>query len=460
MLSRPRILAILLLSPLAALAQTSPTLVNLTAGAPPVDLGDGSTPAPFSFYACSQFYGDHFFTAPYLNDLGQVVGRAQHFEQAPVDCDSPITHTGWYLYSNGVMTFPWGTDAASTVTNKQGYQYNISSGVVFGLDNDGAIYVQGFFIMPTSDGYTFFPTARIAADGTITRLPDNIDPYNTRVTLDGRSIVTSVFGGLQIYTRNNKTGGYDGPTVVTVTPPTGYSWSSITFTYGQSLSGDYIFQVKWVNNRLEFIVITNDSAAASAQHSYIYQVVDGAAVMKADLGPDSVATALNEIGWATGYFRDGSGNVVSNFTFRPQRTKKPLEIFDPPPPSQVPTYVPGTLGGNPVPFAITNSGTVAIALYDFSLDPIQGGAYTVHSTLQRAQNGTYTAIGNGDGTVFPSQGAPYYIWNFIGAQQNEQGQIAGGNSWGFGFQYDPASGNVTNYFGAGYDAWLWSPAGD
>jgi hypothetical protein len=431
-----------------------PVLLNLTTGAAPVDLGNGNPPAALAPYACGSANPDHFFAVQQLNDVGQVVGRAESFFVQPVDCSSGYASgtsgSGWYLYSNGVMTFPWGANG-NFLTNKQGIQYGITWAYVFGLDNDGAIYVaQGYFL--TSD-FTYFSNARIAADGTITKLADDVS-FLSHVTLDGRSIVTATSGGLEIYTRNNKTGQYDGPMVVPVTPPAGNFLGTGGSTWAQSFGESAFLSVKWVNNRLEFLVLANDPAAASSLHSYIFQVVDGAAVMKADLGPDSIATALNEIGWATGELLDSGGFIVSNFIFRPERSKKPFEIFIPP--SQAPAWVPGTLGGTPVPFGITNSGFVAISQANTNVDPFGGAPFNTFETIQRAPNGSYTSIGNGSGTIFPSQVVPYNFWYIVGSQQNEQGQIAGGSSRAQAFQFDPVSQEITGGFFDGFDAWIWS----
>jgi hypothetical protein len=56
--------------------------------------------------------------------------------------------------------------------------------------------------------------------------------------------------------------------------------------------------------------------------------------------------------------------VVSNFLFRPERAKEPLEIFDPPPPIRSAAPDPNGLHGAPIPFGIANSGFVAIARQD------------------------------------------------------------------------------------------------
>jgi hypothetical protein len=410
--------------------------------------------------------------ASYLNDAGQVVGKAQFFlngDTPPqLNCDgfSGIYHSGWYVYSpptpspipgtnnNGGMTFPWGVDG-QLLTNSQGIRYNHNETYVFGLDNNGLLYANSGFSYDYDNGTktAYFSNGRFNADGTITQLPEDLNNLS-RVTLDGRSIVTATWGGLEVYRLNGKTGSFDGPTVVQLTLPTGSSGSAGGGgTYGAQ--ADYIdggnVRAKWVNNRLQFLVAGQDAAGP---HSYIYQVVNSAAVMVGDLGPGSVATAINEVGWATGYFADGSGNPVSNFIYRPQQKK--FEIFNPPPPSQyfdIWTMHAGELNGKPIPFGITNGGTVAITLSDINIDAF-GNTQTIVTTVQRTPDGIYTSVGNGVPTLFPAQYGPYYTWTLVGFQQNEQGQIAGTGSWAQSANFDPVTQTWTSY-GIGHDSWLW-----
>jgi hypothetical protein len=471
-------LALALLAGSVAWAGTG--LVNLTTGAPAVDPGDGTGPSQFDFYPCPlppAQGSNHNINASFINDAGQIVGNAK-FQLAsdyPADyCtnlsdpDNPPhinSHTGWFLYSpSGGMTFPFGVGGSSVdaqnalITNSQGISYTLSYGetYVFGLDNNGAVYAHGpFFVSPPGAPPGFYNVAfqngRINADGTITTLADDLNP-SSRVTLDGRSIVTATFGGVEVYRLNPKTGSFDGPTLVPLTLPNG----SFGFAggggspYGGSFyQGDFAVAPKWVNNRLQFLVAGRDS---NGPHGYIYQVVNNAAVMVGDLGPGSLATAINEVGWATGYFQDGFGNIASNFIYRPQQKK--FEIFNPPPPSQYTiSWDPNAINGQPIPFGITNGGTVAIGLWDTSID-VNGFFNSNLTAVQRSPNGTYTSVGDGNGTVFPATYGPYDQWYLLPLQQNEQGQIVGASSRATHYLLDA---NFTNY-NIGYESWLWTPA--
>jgi hypothetical protein len=438
----------------AATARADGTLVNLADGAPSGYLVVDWTTVPD-------------FEANLLNDLGDVVGLAYGVELA----SDQSAHTMWFRWSGGNMTFPWGMDgtaAASPVTipsgNQAGTQYVIFDGQdsgtsIFGLDNSGAIYASGEIISPDNPWPSANPTVnfRLSRDGlTLTPLPGDLNyaggsPYGSQVTMDGRAIVNfgynQPWGNLpmEVYRWNDETGVYDGP--FTADLPAGTSFPAQSSFVFASNGGQNASLTRVVNNRLEILLSGTDSTGTLPQ-SYIYQIRirHGAATLKlvGTPGPNAIATAISERGWVTGYFGQAPWNVTSNFIYRPEGDRgddedhDALEILNPLPDGNI----------NPWPFAINRDGTVGLTAEGLEQFPGTANPYIAWVTLSRAPNGTYTQIGLGGGTIFPSSLGNPLFGNVVAGLMNEKGEIAGTHSW---------VNTDINYTFAGFASWLWTP---
>jgi hypothetical protein len=431
-----------LLVPLALCAAAATAWADGDENGTLVNLADGAG-SPF-VVNWGGFPVDLLFQANLLNNVGDVVCLV-----GVETASDQQFHELWFRWSDGKVTIPWGMDAFSGFTQghgvtiasgkQAGMQYFLNTGFqsglgdasIFGLDDSGAIYASGNLF--DAAGNFVCANFRVSRDGrTVTPLPADLNsaPYASQVTMDGRTIVNMSFSApMEIYTWNDKKGAYDGP--FTAALPNG-TFFPFFGTLQVDLDGTSNPPLpRLVNNSLEVLVSGTDSSGQFPQ-SYVYQVGIKDGVVSFELegtpGPGYVGTVISERGWIAGW----AGDQSSNFIYRPDSND--LELLAPPADQGISYFA-------LLPFAINRAGTIGLTSVAFTPTGLS------HITLSRAPDGTYTSMGLGLGTLFPSSfGTPLY-GNVLGFAMNEQGEIGGTNSW--------VATDTT--FGVGFAAWLWTP---
>jgi hypothetical protein len=378
-------------------------------------------------------YDDYEVVA--MNDQGDVVGFSRGDRASWTGPDSsgfipgcPTGDFGTFLYSKGTTQI---------ITNA----YN-----VFGIDNRGALY--GGFIPDDPSQIIPYP-ARKNRDGTYTAIPAVTDSWGrqigpAQVTRDGRYMIGWIYNpdftiSVALWQLQTDKDAYT-LTVFNQPLPNGET----SFTVGPTASGQS--GALSINERGQYLVVASGD---SGVHSYIYQLQNGVPTLVADLGLNNVATALNNVGDATGYsVPPGAGAYYAVQIFIYHHGSSSNGAFESlTVPSACATLYQG-YSGNPIPFAIGDDGTVAGAVCGLNYQSGYQSPWFVGDVWVRTPNGKFGTVGSGLGTVFlpPPSGfgydSDYSWWNmngYGGGLMNNRGDIAGvgfavdAGATGFGF---------------------------